>query len=59
MPLFVKQVLETKNGDFLPLYFEEKYTDEEFLRFFEFCYSEKVLSPITGTQAENITKICL
>ena len=48
VPEFFKQVFDTAVGGCLPLYFEKEFTEEDFLKFLEFCFCDKVLSPLTG-----------
>jgi hypothetical protein len=58
MPNFFQLVFKTPVGDSLALTFEREITHEDFTKFLEYCYCDKVLSPITGNQAQTLKNIC-
>lgn len=58
MPEFFVKVFNTPIGESLVITFVTEITEEEFTKFLEYCYCDKVLSPITANQAQTLRYIC-
>lgn len=58
MPDFFQLVLRAPIGECLVLQFDKEIAQEDFIKFLEYCYCDKVLSPITGNQTQALKSIC-